>query len=110
MLIKIYIYDTLRHLIPFAQFKNVKNTHGAVLTLLHECFSRFLNCKNGTKSRKATHILNHSINFKSCDVMRPLEHEVEHIFEYISNIFVNHLFRKLGPLIVIGAILKKKTR
>ena len=42
--------------------------------------------------------------------MRPLEHEVEHIFEYISNIFVNHLFRKLGPLIEIGAILKKKTR
>ena len=24
MLIKIYIYDTLRDLVPFAQFKNVK--------------------------------------------------------------------------------------
>ena len=57
MLIKIYIYDTLRDLVPFAQFKNVKNTHGAVLTLLHECFSRFLNCKNGTKSRKISHIV-----------------------------------------------------
>ena len=32
-------------------FRNVKNTHGGVLkiTLLHECFSRFLNI---TKSRK----------------------------------------------------------
>ena len=37
--------------------KNVKNTHGELLklvtllkvTLLHECFSRFLNQKNGTK-------------------------------------------------------------
>ena len=51
--------------------KKVKNTHGGVLllkscrlksatllkvTLLHECFSRFLNCANGTKSRKASHI------------------------------------------------------
>ena len=54
-------------------FKNVKNTHGGVILLvklqaeactktllklafLHECFSRFLNCINGTKSRKASHI------------------------------------------------------
>ena len=51
--------------------KNVKNTHGGVLllvklqakpatllkvTLLHGCFSRFLNCTNGTKSRSASHI------------------------------------------------------
>ena len=43
--------------------KNVKNTHGGVLllvklqakslALLHGCFSRVLNCTNGTKSRKA---------------------------------------------------------
>ena len=25
------------------------------LTLLHRCFSRFLNCPNGTKSRNAPH-------------------------------------------------------
>ena len=51
--------------------KIVKNTHGGVLplvqlqakkpatllkvTLLHGCFSRFLNCANGNKSRKASH-------------------------------------------------------
>ena len=50
--------------------KNVKNTHGGVLllvqlqafkpatllkvTLLHECFSRVLNCTNGTKLRQRT--------------------------------------------------------
>ena len=50
--------------------KNLKNTHGGVLilvklpatllksTLLHGCFSRFLNCTNGTKSRSASHIPN----------------------------------------------------
>ena len=33
--------------------KNVKNTHGGMLLLLlHGCFSRFLNCTNGTKSPK----------------------------------------------------------
>ena len=37
--------------------KNVKNTHGGVLTLLHGCFSRFLNCTNATKSRNASHML-----------------------------------------------------
>ena len=49
--------------------KNVKNTHSAVLllvnlqpetllklTLFHGCFSRFLICTNGTKSRKASHL------------------------------------------------------
>ena len=51
--------------------KNVKNTHGGVLILLklqaaacnftkintpHGCFSRFLNCTNGTKSHNAQHI------------------------------------------------------
>ena len=44
--------------------KKVKNTHGGVLflvkllkiTLLHGCFSCFLICTNGTKSRNAPHI------------------------------------------------------
>ena len=49
---------------------NVKNTYGGVLlfvslqaksqlkvTLLHECFSRFLNCMNGTKSRKTSQLV-----------------------------------------------------
>ena len=47
------ICDALRDLY---NLKNVKNTHGEVLLLvkfqailLHGCFSRFLNCTNGTK-------------------------------------------------------------
>ena len=46
--------DVLRDLVPFVQFKNVKNTHDGVLlkeTLIPGCFSRFLNYANGTKSR-----------------------------------------------------------
>ena len=53
--------------------RNVKNTHGGVLlsvklqvkacnftvTLFHGCFSRFLNCKNGTKTRKAIYYHQH---------------------------------------------------
>ena len=49
--------------------KNVKKTHGGVLCLvklqapalkvklLHGCFLCFLNCTNGTKSRKASHMI-----------------------------------------------------
>ena len=54
-------------------FKNVKNTQGGVIllvkleaqpatllkvTLFDGYFSRFLNCTNGTKSRKTSHIYN----------------------------------------------------
>ena len=31
------------------------------VTLFHGCFSRFLNCKNGTKSLKASHIKTNSM-------------------------------------------------
>ena len=42
--------------------ENVKNIPGGVLlllkvTLLHGCFSRFLNCTNGTKLRKASDMM-----------------------------------------------------
>ena len=59
--------DALRHLIPFIQFEKrekhpwkvlllIKWVKPAILlkvTLLNGCFSRFLNCRNGTKTRKA---------------------------------------------------------
>ena len=62
--------SALRDLVPFLQFKKRKkhpwrNVFSKVagkpatllkLTLLHECFSRFLNCKNGTKSRNAPNL------------------------------------------------------
>ena len=58
-------YDVLCHLVPFVQFKKRENTNGGVLllalkvTLHHGWFSlsRFFNCTNGIKSRKASHIV-----------------------------------------------------
>ena len=47
------ISDALHDLVPFVQFKRRKNTQ---VTLLHGCFSRFLNCTNDTKSCKAAHV------------------------------------------------------
>ena len=68
------ICDALRDLVPFVQFtkrekhpwksvnfsKKLKRLQPATLlklTLLHGCFSRFLNCTNGTKSRNASNIV-----------------------------------------------------
>ena len=70
----LHICDALRDLVPFVQSKklekppwrsvNFKRVAGfkpstlLKLTLLHECFSRFLNCTNGTKSCNASHLCN----------------------------------------------------
>ena len=70
---KLRIRDALRDLLPFAQFKKrekhpsrsvsfrkvarrLKSATLLKLTLLRRCFSRFLNCTNGSKSRKASHM------------------------------------------------------
>ena len=61
----LYKCDVLRNLVPFVQFKKREKhpwrgvTFSKValkVTLLHGCFSRFLNCTNGTKSRNASQI------------------------------------------------------
>ena len=61
-----FLCDALRDFLPFVQFKKQKkNTHGGVLLLvklqalahLHACFSRFLDCTNGTESPNASHIV-----------------------------------------------------
>ena len=61
------ICDALCDLVPFVQFKKrEKHPWGTVtfskvagfskVTIHHGCFSRFLNCTNGTKLRKASHL------------------------------------------------------
>ena len=69
--------------------KNVKNTHGKVLRLvklqaleltLHGFFSRFLNCTDGTKLRKASHIKSSQLTYSA-----------KHYIEIVS-------FRRLNPL------------
>ena len=55
-------WDTLRNLVSFVRLEKRKNTHGGALllvklqaalkvTLLHGCFSRFLNCTEDVNSR-----------------------------------------------------------
>ena len=42
------------------QFRNLEKLKPATflkLSLLHECFSRFLNCTNGTNSRETSHMI-----------------------------------------------------
>ena len=68
--------DALGDLLPFVQFKKgkkhpwrsvtfsksagfscrLKPAFLVKVTLLHGCFSRFVNCPNGTKSRKASYM------------------------------------------------------
>ena len=62
-----YNCDALRDLVPFVQFKKrkkhpwMKPATFLKLTLLLGCFSRFLNCTNGTKLRNAP-----QLNFPFC--------------------------------------------
>ena len=62
----LYKCDVLRNLVPFVQFKKREKhpwrgvTFSKValkVTLLHGCFSRFLNCTNGTKSHNASQMI-----------------------------------------------------
>ena len=52
------ICDALRDLVPFAQFKKREKHPWRSVTFSTPSwvFSRFLNCSNGTKLRKASHI------------------------------------------------------
>ena len=68
---ELLICDGLRDLVPFVQFKKrekhpwrsvnfscrLKPATLLKLTLLHGCFSRFLNCANVTKLRNAPHMV-----------------------------------------------------
>ena len=56
------ICGALRDLVPFVQLKKREKypwrsvNFSLKLTFLHGCFSRFLNCTIGTKSRNALHL------------------------------------------------------
>ena len=86
-------------MVPFVQFKTVKNTHGGVLILVKlkafACnftkintppwvFFTFLNCTNGTKLRNALHMPNRKTSkayAEPCQISK-----IEH-FAKISNGF-----------------------
>ena len=90
------ICDVSLNLVPFAQFQRHKETLVGVLLLtvthFHWCFSRFLNCTNGTKSRRASHLY----DMKKCD-MKKKGNQVSsdtNLFQGLGTIMWN-IFRKL---------------
>ena len=68
------IWDALRDLVPIEQFKKrekhpwrsatFKPANLLKVTLPHGSFSRFLDCTNGTKSHKTSHILAKHLRLK----------------------------------------------
>ena len=101
----------LRDLVPFVQFlKSEKHQWRSVKfskvagwslqlksTLLCECFSRFLNCTNGTKSRNASQICNWTINpfVHNAPFLYPLKRVRK--FALRTNGLNWHLFSELSP-------------
>ena len=106
----------MRDLVPFVQFKKHEKhplrsvTFSKVagkpatllkVTLLHGCFSCFLNCTNGTKSHKAFHIKKSSI-FTDQPI---LKFSWSQNFLFLTRIYEIHenLFpQKLIPFRIIG--------
>ena len=105
----------LRDLVPFVKFKkrekhpyrNVNFSKVAgfqsatllKLTFFHGCFSRFLNCANGTKSRNAPHISNMKTWFLRWDYPNNfVESEIKKVkFPCVSNNILKTDYQK-GPL------------
>ena len=57
------------------------------LTLLNGCFSRFLNCKNGTKSQKRSHIRNnfeytYIFKMQSFSPTYPLQYRYKYVLDF----------------------------
>ena len=103
------ICDALRDLVPFVQFKkrekhqlrgvNFSKVAGLKpatlikLTLLHGCFSRFLNCANDTKSRNAPNIYNESLfsSLSLCLLYNILALHSQDKVKYVKKVtFMNH--------------------
>ena len=60
---------------------------------LHECFSRFLNCANGTKSRNASHIIETKVNIWDSQKVTISKSNtvVKEVFQITLNFFVQYL-------------------
>ena len=66
-ILKHYICDALHDLVAFVQFeKREKHQWRQKITLLHGCFSCFLNCTNDTKSGNASHMIQIERRSKQC--------------------------------------------
>ena len=80
-----HIFGALRDLVPFVQFKNVKNTHGGVLILV---------------KLQASHIFGRTLNTPLKNLHKPWWHYgkdcIENrVFRYTSNRYHQEIFFKL---------------
>ena len=106
-----YICDALRDLVQSVQFKKRgKRTWRSVtfskiarfqpatlpkVTLLHGCFSRFLNCTNGTKSSKTSHIYLHFVDARVGENLGHAMFNVLASVDSTKNILIKLVMRSL---------------
>ena len=92
------VCGALRDLVPFAQFKKcekhpwrnvtfrLKPATLLKVTLLHGCFSRFLSCAHGKKSRNAPHVIFEQNSYLLQCFLFHFEHVLFHLFITTSDI------------------------
>ena len=111
------ICDALCNLVPFLQFKkrekhswtslllakSLDSAHNLLkVTLLRRCFSRFLNCTNGTKSRNVFVFVMIPWFTKSVTSWWILVYEIRYIFLNIFFWTTTNQVTKLGQLMNIS--------
>ena len=90
-----YICDALRDLVQSVQFKRPWRSVTSKVTLLHGCFSRFLNCTNGTKSSKTSHIYLHFVDARVGENLRHAMFKVLASVDSTKNILIKLVMRSL---------------
>ena len=90
-----YICDALRDLVQSVQFKRPWRSVTSKVTLLHGCFSRFLNCTNGTKSSKTSHIYLHFVDARVGENLGHAMFKVLASVDSTKNILIKLVMRSL---------------
>ena len=90
-----YICDALRDLVQSVQFKRPWRSITSKVTLLHGCFSRFLNCTNGTKSSKTSHIYLHFVDARVGENLGHAMFKVLASVDSTKNILIKLVMRSL---------------
>ena len=90
-----YICDALRDLVQSVQFKRPWRSVTSKVTLLYGCFSRFLNCTNGTKSSKTSHIYLHFVDARVGENLGHAMFKVLASVDSTKNILIKLVMRSL---------------
>ena len=80
--------------VTFSKVAGSKSATLRKVTLLHGCFSRFLNCMNGTKSRKAPHV-----RFPTQADHNSRRSQYSHVFFTFLSSFICGKFEKIFLLV-----------